>query len=333
MEKLGRHRETADTYMSIGMILQAQDNDEKAEEMFQKALDIKLKILPYTDPEVTELYHHLAHSLKKQDKYSESTKIHKLQLATLLQVHGEDHPGVVLSYHGIAELLALQHRSEDALQMLDRGIEIRNRLELLKADFVLLLGQTFSSIAVILSKQGNVEAATGVLNKALIMQIETVGERHYTTVQTYAKLAVAYGQLAEACVKQDIEGAIKSYAKAIKFRRKELGNEELGDDHPEVKKLMRPLELLRLEKKMRDLNELGLAMKADGDSEKAMQLFNEALDICLENSLIGPTTAALLENMSAIRVDQGKLGQAVATSAEALKIRRRMHGDDHADTK
>ena len=73
--------------------------------MIRKALDIKLEILPKNHPEVTDMYLHLARSLKRQGKFSDATKIQKLQLA--LQMHGEDHPDVVLVYIGIAELLKI----------------------------------------------------------------------------------------------------------------------------------------------------------------------------------------------------------------------------------
>jgi Tfp pilus assembly protein PilF len=49
VKKLGRHCDTADTYMNIGHVFQEQGNDEKAEEIVRKALDISLEILPSTD--------------------------------------------------------------------------------------------------------------------------------------------------------------------------------------------------------------------------------------------------------------------------------------------
>ena len=47
MKALGeKHHHTANTYEIIGRIFLEQGTNEKAEEMFQKALDIKLEILP-----------------------------------------------------------------------------------------------------------------------------------------------------------------------------------------------------------------------------------------------------------------------------------------------
>ncbi|CAJ1968225.1 unnamed protein product [Cylindrotheca closterium] len=317
VEKLGRHCDTAETYTSIGNILKSQDHDEKAEEMFRKALDMKRELLSNDHPDVTDLCLYLAKALKKQGKYSEAIKVQKLQLAKLLEMRGEDHPGVVLIYNGIAELLQIQHRSDDALRLLDLAIEICNRLEIKKS-----LVTTLRHKANILNEEGDFEASAAILTKVIMVQIETDGEMHPKTAQVYEDLAIAY-------IQQDmIEGATKACAKAIKIRRKELGN-----DHPKVKELALTLGMLDLQQYPRELNEQGLAMKAVGESEKAVQLFQDALDIYEETSHIDPFSAAVYENLSAVKVDQGLLEDAIAASAEALKIRRRTLGDDHFDTK
>ncbi|CAJ1968227.1 unnamed protein product [Cylindrotheca closterium] len=322
VEKLGTHLETANSYMSIGVVLESQDNGEKAEVMFREALGIYLEILPRNHSEVMDAYLHLASSLKKQGKLSQATKIHKLRLGTLLQIHGEDHQGVVLSYNGISELLRIQNRLDDALQMIDRAVEICNRLERL-GDFDMdLLGRALYNKASILNEQGNFKAATEVFNKVLTIQIEAFGEMHRATALTYENLAAVYIQQGM------IEGAIMAYTNAINVRRKELGN-----DHPDTKELLLTLALLKRDKNITTLNDEGLARNAEGDSEKALQLFHQVLDIYEESSIASPNVAAAYENISTIKVDQGMLEDAIAASAEALKIRRRTLGDGHCDTK
>ncbi|CAJ1970362.1 unnamed protein product [Cylindrotheca closterium] len=326
LKKLGeKHADTVETYRRIGWVLQEQDNDDQAEEMFQKALDVQREVLPSDHPEVTELYQGLATSLKKQGKLSEAIKIHKLQLGALLQ-HGEVSPGVVLAYQGIAELLALQKRLDDALQMLDRAIEICDQLRHLgelggRLD-IIFLGRTLHSKGEILKEQRNFEAATEVLKRLLMLQLERVGEMSPATAGTYESLAQAYLE------QNMIEDAIKASAKAINIRRRELG---IG--HPHVKKLAVRLELLERDKNIIALNEEGLARHAEGDSKKAMQLYYQAIYIYKKTCTDSPSIGAVFESISAIKVDQGLLEEAIAASAAALKIRRRTQGDDHPDTK
>ncbi|CAJ1959570.1 unnamed protein product [Cylindrotheca closterium] len=316
--------------MNIGQIFHEQQKDEEAEEMFQKAMEIKREILPHNHPEVMGLYVHLVHSLKKQCKYSEAQKMQRLQLATLLELHGEDHYDVVNAYNGIASLLVCQNMLDDALQMVDRGIDICNRLERLGDRTIDVMGGTLRHKADILYEQGNMEAAADILNKVIMMmQIDTADAMHPAIAEMCEDLALKYYKHGI------VEGAINAYEKAIKIRRKEFGN-----DHPHTKKLKLALKALACESDVRKLNELGLEMKAKGDSERAIQLFQEALGIDKSNIYaIGDTNASFLvraavyENISSVKVDQGLLEDAIAASAEALKIRRRTLGDDHCDTK
>ncbi|CAJ1968211.1 unnamed protein product [Cylindrotheca closterium] len=320
VKKLGNHRDTAQTSIMIGNILEVQGNYEKGEEMFRKGLDIKCEILPNDHDEVTEMYQSIALSLKKQGKFSEATKMLKVQLAKLLDMHGEYHRGVVLVYDGIAELLALQNRPDDALQMLDRGIEICNRLTPLgDPDTKKTLEVTLTSKADILLEQGNFEATTEVLNKLLGIKVET----DPTLFQTYEQLATVYGR------RGMIEDARKALKAAIDILRKGGGH-----DHPIAQRLARNLAQLDLEKMPRALNEQGLAMKAEGESEKAVQLFQQALDSYMEIAVANPSNIAeVYENLSAVKVEQGFLEDALVASSNGLKIRRRTLGDDHVDTK
>ncbi|CAJ1968179.1 unnamed protein product [Cylindrotheca closterium] len=315
VKKLGRHCDTADSYEEIGITFQRQGEHEQAKEMFREALDIKREILPNDHIEVTGLYEREALSLSNQGKFSEAIKVYKVQLAAILQIHGEFHPSVAHLYQGIAMLLKLQNRLDDAVQLLDKSIEISSRLQRVGDFDMKVLGSIFRHKAKIQNQQGNLEGATETWNKVLMIRIETVGEMHPKTAETYEELALVY-------IRQDIiEGAIESYAKAINIRRKEL-----GDDHSNTKELVLNRELLQREKYQRILRNQGLAMQTEGDSEKAEQLFQEANEILKEK-------AAIFENLSAVKVDQGMLDDAIATSAEALKIRRRTLGDEDAGTR
>jgi tetratricopeptide (TPR) repeat protein len=324
LKKLGgKHVDTADTYEAMGRVFLEQENNlEKAEEMFRKALDINLEILPQNDSDLMDLYQLLAISLKMQCKFSEATKIQKLMLVTLLQMYGEYHPDVVKSYIGIAMLLTNQNRLDDALQMLAKSIEICSRLQRLGDFDTNILGGALLIKAKCLQSLGNLEGATEAFTNLKMIQKETLGEMHPSTAETYQNLARAYDR-------QDrTEDAIKAYTKAINIRKAVL-----GDSHPRTKEVMIELKFVGSEKNARALNEQGMAMKAQGDSEKAIQFFHEALGVFNEFYRAHPYMAEIYENISDVKVEQGLLEDGVAASAEALKMRRRALGDDHIDTK
>ena len=58
---------------------------------------------------------------------------------------------------------------------------------------------------------------------------------------------------------------------------------------------MTTLKPLQGDKKAKAVNEEGLAMKAQGDSEKAIRVFQEALDVYKESFRAHPDIAAVYE--------------------------------------
>jgi len=316
-----KHVDTANSYEAIGHIFMHQGKNKKAEEMHRKALGIKQEFLPPNHPELMDLYQYLGLSLQKQAKFSEATKMYKRLLAKQLEIHGEDHQSVVVSYNAIAGLLKDQNRLDDALQMIEKGVEICNRLQRGNIDKS-IMGATLNNKAKYLFEQGKFEAAAEIFNKVLIIRIETLDEMHPYTGTTYEELGTTYMRHGK------VDSAIKAYEGAIKIRRKDLGNNHAG-----VRELVGAVETLKRDKAASTLNDQGLAMKAQGDSEKAIQLFQKALHIYKTTCQVHHNIAPVYENISAVRVDQGLLQDAVDASAEALKIRRRTRGDDDAETK
>mmetsp|Transcript_36344 Transcript_36344/g.88036 ORF Transcript_36344/g.88036 Transcript_36344/m.88036 type:complete len:440 (-) Transcript_36344:168-1487(-) len=325
--KLGRHVDTAQTYEHIGMVFQEQKKRERAEEMFRKALDIKLEVLPKAHPELTQLYDQIAVSLNKRGKFAEATAVYKELLASTLQVHGEDHPDVVFAYNGISSLLAGKNRLNDALEILDKSLEICDRIQQ-RGHFNLdktILGATLNNKARVKRDLGDYDAAAELFNQVLNIQRATIGEMHRLTADTYEELSRLY-------YKQEmLEDGINAFTKALEIHRKVL-----GDDHPKTKQLVQShseYSNLELNERAQALTKQGAEMAAEGDLEKAMELLQEALDIYKETVGVHPFTAIVYGSIAAIKLDQGLLDDAIAASAEALKILRRALGDDHAKTK
>ncbi|CAJ1945506.1 unnamed protein product [Cylindrotheca closterium] len=339
LKKLGRHVDTAETYEIIGQIYHEQKNDQNCGKMLRKALDIKLEVLPRENiSDLTDLYQRLSISLQLQGKFSEATNTNKRALATLLEVHGEEHPAVIESYNGIAILLANQMRFDDAIQILDKSIEICSRLQE-AGDFDKdLLARSLFNKGRCLKIQGRLDGATQMFTKALAIRKEALGAMHPSTGEFYESLGETY-------VRQDmLEEGIHAFTKTLEIRQSVF-----SDDHPGLEELKRTIAPLKRRKKAKTLHEQGLAMKTQGDWEKARQFFQEALNIYedLSATVFDASMAAIYanistlymelaivcENISSMKVDNGLLEDGIAASAEALKIRRRIYGDDHRDTK
>jgi tetratricopeptide (TPR) repeat protein len=107
-----------------------------------------------------------------------------------------------------------------------------------------------------------------------------MGEMHISTAETYEDLALSYLQQELA------ESVMKAFTKAINIRQKVL-----GEGHPSTKEVMSCLALIKCETDAKALNEQGLAMNLKGDSEKALQLFQQALDVYKEAYAVRPNMA------------------------------------------
>ena len=85
--------------------------------------------------------------------------------------------------------------------------------------------------------------------------------------------------------------------------------------------------------KGRALNHQGSLEMERGNYEKAMELYQKLLEISLQGGdELLPSTATAYHNISTVHLHQGRLEDAVAISANGLKIRRRLLGDDHPNT-
>ncbi|CAJ1947669.1 unnamed protein product [Cylindrotheca closterium] len=322
-KKLGDTHDSANTYKDMGRLCLQLENFEEAEEMYRKALDIMGDMQPKSS-DFVEASQPLVISLQMQGKLSEAIKVQKLLLSKVLEMHGEDHSEVPLIYMGIAKLLENKNRMDDAIQMLDKSIEICYRLrELGDFDRPLVLAGALDNKVALLSQQGKFEGSAEVLKKSIVIIKEELGEMHPTLAEKYETLSQVY-------LHQDmLEDGFNAITKALEIRRKALGN-----DHPDTKEFVAQLEVIKRGKNAKALNQQGVKMNLQGNSETAMQLFQEALGAHKE--IFGDAhlyTAEVYENISAVKVEQGLLQDGIAASAQALKIRRKQLGDDHPDTK
>jgi len=324
LEKLGdKHPDTAKSYEAVGNVFFKEANFESAEEMYQKALEIDLEAQPDNHLVLSDRYRYMVIVLTAQRKFDEAIKMSKQSLARRLHIHGrEDHSEIASEYVGIGVLLVKRNRLDDALQMFDRVIEVCNRLGP-GGDNRKSLAAALGSQALIRQEQGDLEAATELFEEALAIRFEVFGEMHPDNADVYQNIASIYG------MQDRLDDAIHFIYKALQIRLKELGK-----DHPYTIDCFR----YYLERKLckaAAINEKGLTLaKAGGDYADAVKLFLEALEIYMEMGCeVHPVTASVYENMAAAYISADMLEEAVAASADALKIYRRKLGDDHDVTK
>ncbi|CAJ1947705.1 unnamed protein product [Cylindrotheca closterium] len=124
-------------------------------------------------------------------------------------------------------MLADQNRFDDALQMLDKSIQVCYRLKGQGPCIKGILAQSLDTKAGLLQLQGKFEDATEILYKVVGIQKESLGEMHPATAEAYETLANAY------VLQEMLQDGIAASAEALKIRRRTI-----GDDHPDTKRRM-----------------------------------------------------------------------------------------------
>ena len=146
-----------------------------------------------------------------------------------------------------------------------------------------------------------------VLERALRMRLDTLGEQHPATAATLQSMGVAYGYMGSN------DTAIMLNERALRILKDTLGL------HPTT---------------ARTIQSMGAAYSSKGQEKKAIELFEQALRI-YERTVgrMHRSTADAIFNMSSAYYYLGEFVKAEELGREAVAIREKTFGQDHKETK
>ncbi|MHB1423289.1 MAG: tetratricopeptide repeat protein [Gemmataceae bacterium] len=180
------HPDTASSYNSLALNLNAQGKYWEAEKGFRNALDVREKILGEEHPDTARSHNSLALNLNAQGKYWEAEDGFRKALAIFRKVLGEEHPDTAASYNNVAVNLQSQGRYREAEEGHSKGLAIRRKV----------LGEehpdtaaSYSNVASNLNAQGKYREAEEGYRKALAIRRKVLGEEHPDTATSYRNVA------------------------------------------------------------------------------------------------------------------------------------------------
>ena len=276
----------------------------QAQPLFEKALEIRRRLLTDDHPDTAASYNNLAVNLNAQGKYAQAQPLFEKALEIRRRLLTDDHPDTANSYNNVAYNLNAQGKYAQAQPLYEKALEIRRRL---LTDDHPDTALSYNNLAANLNAQGKYAQAQPLYEKALEIRRRLLTDDHPDTAPSYNNLAYnlnAQGKYAQA---QPL------FEKALEIRRRLL-----TDDHPDTAV---------------SYNNLAFNLNAQGKYAQAQPLFEKALEI--NRRLLTddhPDTATSYNNLAANLNAQGKYAQAQPLFEKALEIHRRLLTDDHPDT-
>ena len=122
------HPSTASTYSALGANLAWRGNYAEAELLFQKALEIRLKVLGGVHADTAESYNLLALDMGYQGKYAEAEPLHRKALEISRRIPDQDFVMIASYSNNLSNNLAAQGKHAESLSLLEEAQKIRYRV-------------------------------------------------------------------------------------------------------------------------------------------------------------------------------------------------------------
>ncbi len=289
--------EQAETLLSQGKYAQAQP-------LFEKALEIRRRLLTDEHPDTATACGNLAANLNALGKYAQAQPLFEKAMEVHRRLLTDEHPNTASAYNNLA-------RSSAPRGSTPRPSRSTRRRWRSTADSSPTTTpaprHAFNGLAFILNIQGKYAQAQPLFEKALEINRQLLTDDHPHTAIAYHNLAFNLNAQGKYALAQPL------YEKALEIDRRLL-----TDNHPST---------------AHAYNNLAINLNDQGKYAAAQPLFEKALDVrrrlLTDNH---PDTASSYGNLAANLHEQGKYAQAQPLYEKALEIDRRLLLDNHPST-
>ena len=231
-------------------VYQEQGDYDKALEYYDKALEVRERVLGSGHPDTATTYNNMALVYKEQGDYDKALEYYDKALEVRERVLGSDHPSTAKTYNNMAVVYQEQGDYDKALEYYDKALEVSER--------VLGSGHpstatTYNNMAGVYQAQGDYEKALEYYGKALEIVERVFGSDHPYPATTYNNMALVYRY------QGDYDKALEYYDKAL-----EVSERVLGSGHQDTAKTY---------------NNMAVVYEAQGEYEKALKYYEKALTV------------------------------------------------------
>ena len=260
-------------------------------------------LLSSNDTAVAALVFRLAKKYRQLEVYDLAERCYDGCVKIRRRVLGSNHLEVANGLNGLALMMWLVGRNDEAEEFNQEALSIRESL--LGKDH-LEVSESLTNLGLVLLDQRRYKEAQELLIRALLIDRKNLGNRNLTVALSQLNLGNAFYTQA------DYNHAEEYYMKALSTRE-----ELLGKQHPEVAQLY---------------DNLGACYEDQGRTGEAETLYKKALTIFQDTSSGGKRDLAIcLQNLGIVYTKMYKLELAEKYLVEALELRKRIFQSDNPE--
>jgi eukaryotic-like serine/threonine-protein kinase len=262
----------------------------RAQELQQKALNIRQRVLGPESPETLRSMSALAETIREQGHFTEAETLQRQALDVQKRALGAEHPDTLTSMYNLSNILRGEGRYPDAEKLDRETLGMRRRV--LGTDHPDTL-KSMNSLARDLIPQKQYSEAEKINREALEIRQRVLGPEHPDTLTSRDSVSEALA----------FEG---QYAEAEKMGREtlEIRRRIFGPEHPQT---------------LVSMVALAYALKRLGRTAEQEELLRQALEI--QRRVLGPDDPArglLAYNVACIAAREGRRDEALSLLSESI---------------
>ncbi|MFO0889252.1 MAG: CHAT domain-containing tetratricopeptide repeat protein [Isosphaeraceae bacterium] len=314
--------------------------------LFEKALEIRRRLLTEDHPDTAESCDNVAGNLMELGKYHLALPLAEKSLEIRRRTLTDDHPETATSYLNLAGVLDAQGKYARAQPLLEKALEISRRL---LTDDHTVTASCFNGLAVNLKQQAKYAQAQPLYEKALEIRRRLLTEDHLDTATSYNNLAMILNAQGKYALAHPL------FEKSLEIRRRLFGEEDprtafgynrVGFNLQAQSKFAeaQPFFARALEIRRRTLtddhpytansyNDLATNLSSQGENALALPYYQKALEI--NRRLLtdeNPRTVTYYNNVAFCLNELRRYEEAEPLCEKGLEIRRKLLGDEHPST-
>jgi tetratricopeptide (TPR) repeat protein len=293
---------TIEATHNLGNLYADQGKLDKAEEMYERALEGKEKALGHDHTSTLDTVNNLGNLYVNQGKLDKAEEMYERALEGCEKALGRDHTSTLNIVNNLGILYANQGKLDEAEEMYKRALEGKEKA--LGRDHTSTLN-IVNNLGILYANQGKLDKAEEMYERALEGYEKALGHNHTSTLHTVNNLGSLYvdqGKLDKA--EEMYERALEGYEKALRH------------DHTST---------------LHTVNNLGSLYLNQGKLDEAEEMYKWALE-GKEKALRHDHTSTLytVHNLGNLYANQGKLDEAEEMYKRALEGYEKRFDSNHS---